>query len=42
LTVYKFNGAQYSNVACYDANSGVVDEHGEVHQFKEPRLTPCQ
>lgn len=41
LTLYKFNGSEYENVACYDATWEVRDERGEFHHLKEPRITPC-
>ena len=40
LTLYKFNGSSYGDVACYDENWEVADESGQFHHLKEPRITP--
>jgi hypothetical protein len=42
LTLYKFNGSSYDDVACYDENSEAADESGQFHHLKEPRVTPCR
>jgi len=42
LTLYKFNGSNYDDVACYDENWEVADESGQFHHLKEPRITPCR
>lgn len=42
LTLHKFNGSRYENVACYEANWEIVDKQGEAHHLKEPRITPCE
>ncbi len=41
LTLYKFDGSEYRDFACFDANWEVTDEKGELRHFKEPRITPC-
>jgi hypothetical protein len=40
--VYRFHGRRYQRTACYDENFTYFDEHGEVHELDEPRVTPCQ
>ena len=42
LTLYQFDGSIYRDVACYDENWEIADEHGEPHHLKEPRITRCQ
>lgn len=41
LTLYKYNGSIYKDVACYNATWQVIDKSGNVHDLKEPRITPC-
>jgi hypothetical protein len=41
LFVYRFRGRRYQRAACYDVNFTYLDEHGEVHELDEPRVTPC-
>ncbi len=40
LTLYRFDGSRYRFVACYDANWEILGKDGEVHDQKEPRITP--
>ncbi|HLM82590.1 MAG TPA: hypothetical protein VK302_18450 [Terriglobales bacterium] len=40
LTLYRFDGSRYRFVACYDANWEILGKDGEVHDLKEPRITP--
>jgi hypothetical protein len=42
LTLYKFNGSSYGDVACYDENWETADENGDFHHLKEPRITACR
>ena len=39
LKVYRYSQGRYRRVACYDANWAPL-ENGEVHELKEPRITP--
>lgn len=41
LTLYKYSGLTYEEVACYDAAWEAADERGNNRHLKEPRLTPC-
>ena len=41
LTLYKYNGSIYKDVACYNATWQVIDKSENVHNLKEPRITPC-
>jgi hypothetical protein len=40
LALYRFDGAKYRRVACYDANWDSLGKDGKYHTRKEPRLTP--
>jgi hypothetical protein len=40
LTLYRFDGAKYRRLACYDANCEYLGKDGEYHSLKEPRITP--
>jgi len=40
LTLYRFDGARYRRVACYDAAWTMIGKDDEVHELKEPRMTP--
>ena len=42
LSLYKFNGSSYSDVACYDESWKTADENGDFHHSKEPRITACR
>ena len=41
LSEYKFQGNVYRPAGCYEANWSYLDENGDVHDLKEPRITPC-
>jgi hypothetical protein len=40
LTLYRYDGAKYRRVACYDADLSFLGKDGEYHTREEPRLTP--
>jgi len=42
LYLYKFEQNHYRRAACYDANWTYLDKNDELHELKEPRLTPCK
>ncbi len=42
VTVYKFDGRRYRNVACANYAYGYRDSHGEWHDSKRPRITPLE
>jgi hypothetical protein len=42
LTEYKFDGAAYRKSGCYEANWTFLDENGNLHELKAPRVTPCE
>lgn len=41
LTLYKYNGSSYEDVACYNATWQVIDKDGNAQYLKEPRITRC-
>jgi hypothetical protein len=42
LFVYQFSAGRYRRTGCYNANWSYLGEDGEVHDLKEPRITPCK
>ena len=39
LTEYTFDSTAYRAAGCYEANWSDIDENGERHELKEPRVT---
>jgi hypothetical protein len=42
LYLYRFSKGRYRRAACYLANWTFLDKNEEVHELKEPRITPCR
>lgn len=41
ITVYRYKGGSYHDVACYDAAFFVRERDDSMRELKDPRLTPC-
>lgn len=42
LYLYQFRQGKYQRTACYEANWEYLDKNDEIHELKEPRITPCR
>lgn len=42
LFLYSFDGKQYKQIGCFEANWSVLNKEGEVQQLTSPRITPCR